>query len=83
MLPELLDRVATGEEITILRHGKPVATLIAPDRLRARRLADVHADADRIGKMMADARQRPLPEPSLSVERAEELLSYVRESRER
>jgi prevent-host-death family protein len=27
-LPKLLDQVEQGEEITITRHGKPVATLI-------------------------------------------------------
>lgn len=29
-LSHLLDAVATGEEITILRHGKPVARLTPP-----------------------------------------------------
>jgi prevent-host-death family protein len=27
-LPQLLDRVARGEEFTITRHGKPVARLV-------------------------------------------------------
>lgn len=30
-LSSLLDAVAAGEEIAILRHGKPVARLIAPE----------------------------------------------------
>lgn len=29
-LASLLDAVAAGEEITIIRHGKPVARLLAP-----------------------------------------------------
>jgi prevent-host-death family protein len=29
-LPELLRRVAAGEEITITKHGKPVARLVPP-----------------------------------------------------
>ena len=29
-LSELLDRVESGEEVTITRHGKPVARLVAP-----------------------------------------------------
>lgn len=38
-LPALLDRVARGEEITITKHGKPVARLVpigqtSPDRRR-------------------------------------------------
>lgn len=31
-LPRLLDRVAAGEEITITRHGTPVAVLRPPAR---------------------------------------------------
>lgn len=30
-LSQLLDRVAKGEEITITRHGKPVAILVPAD----------------------------------------------------
>jgi len=30
-LPEVLDRVAGGEEVTITRHGRPVAVVIRPD----------------------------------------------------
>ena len=29
-LPQLLQRVAEGEEITITKHGKPVARLVPP-----------------------------------------------------
>ena len=40
-LPQLLDRVARGECLTITRHGKPVAQLIpvATDRQRAQQAA--------------------------------------------
>ena len=40
-LPQLLDRVARGERLTITRHGKPVAELIpvATDRQRAQQAA--------------------------------------------
>jgi antitoxin (DNA-binding transcriptional repressor) of toxin-antitoxin stability system len=30
-LPQVLDRVAAGEEITITRRGKPVAVVLRPD----------------------------------------------------
>lgn len=30
-LPEVLTRVAAGEEITITRHGRPVAVVVRPD----------------------------------------------------
>jgi prevent-host-death family protein len=33
-LPALLDRVAQGEEITITRHGVPVAKLVPPSGSR-------------------------------------------------
>lgn len=33
-LSTLLDAVAAGEEITILRHGKPVARLLGPRKER-------------------------------------------------
>ena len=36
-LPEILDRVEAGEEAVITRHGKPVAVVVRPDSLRARR----------------------------------------------
>ena len=39
----LLERVAAGEEITITRHGKPVARLVPPvevDRARAKAAAE-------------------------------------------
>ena len=40
-LPQLLDRAARGERLTITRHGKPVAQLIpvATDRQRAQQAA--------------------------------------------
>ncbi|HXQ50260.1 MAG TPA: type II toxin-antitoxin system prevent-host-death family antitoxin [Stellaceae bacterium] len=42
-LSKLLDRVASGEEVVITRHGKPVARLVAPerfDRARAKAAAE-------------------------------------------
>jgi len=40
-LPQLLQRVADGEEITITKHGKPVARLVPP--LAAKPTPDVRA----------------------------------------
>ncbi len=39
-LPALLDRVAQGEEITITRHGVPVAMLVPAETLPHK---DIHA----------------------------------------
>ena len=49
-LPQLLDRVSAGEEVTVTRHGKLAAVLGAAYRLRAAdaiHLAAVGAGADR------------------------------------
>ncbi len=49
-LAELLDRVAGGENITITRHGKPVAQLVPLSASRKRRRADVVKDLLDFGK---------------------------------
>ena len=36
-LHDLLERVAAGDEVTITRHGQPVAVVVRPDALRVRR----------------------------------------------
>ena len=38
-LNDLLDRVAAGEEVTILRDGEPIATLVQADRIWDRKEA--------------------------------------------
>jgi prevent-host-death family protein len=82
-LPELLDRVGDGEEITITRHGKPVAVLVRPEVLRRRRAAEIIEEADRLQHLMEEARAGRLPAgPGLTPERAEELVAYVRASRD-
>lgn len=81
-LPEILDRVLAGDEVTITRHGKPVAVVVRPDALRTRRADDVFAAAHRLHEMLAAARARPLPaEGSISPERGEELLAELRTNR--
>ena len=82
-LPALLDRVATGEEVTITRHGKAVAVMVRPDSLRSRRAAEAMASAQRIADAIERAGQRPLGKSQLSAERAEELVAEVRASRRR
>ena len=44
-LPRLLDRVAAGEEITITRHGVPVARLLP---VKDGESADIRAVIDRL-----------------------------------
>ncbi|HEY2655733.1 MAG TPA: type II toxin-antitoxin system prevent-host-death family antitoxin [Solirubrobacteraceae bacterium] len=60
-LPELLTRVEDGEQVTITRHGRPVAVLVRPDVIRSR--ADVIIeDAGRIHELLAAAAASELPD---------------------
>jgi antitoxin (DNA-binding transcriptional repressor) of toxin-antitoxin stability system len=81
-LPELLSRVEEGEEVTITRHGRPVAVLIRPDALRSRRAGAVLDDAERIRELLARA-ATGLPEgPGVTAQRAEELIAEIRAGRD-
>src|SRR2546421_11108002 len=81
-LPELLDRVMAGEEITITRHGSPVAVVIRPERLRARRADAVFRAADEVRQSLERARLEPRRSgKGISTRRAEQLVDDVRRSR--
>lgn len=82
-LPEVLDRVAAGEEITITRHGVPAAVVLRPDAVRTRRAEATMEQAREIGGLLAAARDRPLGEGTISPDRAEELVQDVRAGRDR
>lgn len=82
-LPEVLDRVAGGEEITITRHGRPVAVVVRPDILWSRRARGVFDDAERVHDLLTEAGAAALPEASgLTAERAEELIAEIRAGRD-
>jgi len=40
-LPQVLDRVAAGEEVTITRYGKPAAVIIRPDIVFTRERVEI------------------------------------------
>lgn len=83
-LPALLDRVVAGEEVTITRHGQPVAVVVRPDALRVRRAADAIANAAVVRDLVLQGRALPLTEmPPVPEERAEALLAEVRAGRAR
>lgn len=83
-LPEILDRVGAGEEVTITRHGRPVAVVVRPDALRVRRADRVLAEAEGVREMLARARNTPLTgAPRMSEQRAEELLADVAAARKK
>ncbi len=90
-LPEVLDRVAGGEEVTITRHGHPVAVVVRPDILWSRRAHGVFDDAERIHDLLTEAAETgsgALPEgpgltaTGLTAERAEELIAEIRAGRD-
>lgn len=81
-LPEILDRVTAGEEVTITRHGQAVAVLLRPDTIRFRRVDAALSEAERLRHRVDRGRQTPLSDaPALSAERAEELVAEVAASR--
>jgi prevent-host-death family protein len=83
-LPHLLDRVAAGDEVTITRHGRPVAVVVRPDALRARRAAAAMQGAAKVRDVLAAGRAAKLPPArGVSEARAEELIADVRAGRER
>lgn len=83
-LPEILDRVESGEEVTITRHGKPAAIVVRPDRLRARRADQAMAAAERLREALAQGRTRPLTNaPGVKLARVDALVDSLRDSRTR
>ncbi len=81
-LPEILDRVLAGEEVTITRHGEPVAIVVRPDTLRVRRADRALAEAERLRDLLQRARAGRLDDaPTLSAERAAVLVAEVSAAR--
>lgn len=81
-LPQILDRVVAGEEVTITRHGKPVAVVVRPDRLRARRADAAFAAAAAVHEVLDRSRRKTLRvRPTLSAERAEAMVAEIRQAR--
>jgi len=81
-LPELLDRVDGGDEVTITRHGEAVAVVVRPDALRSRRASAAWESAQRIDELLMGARATALPIIGMRAKRAEELISEIMAGRE-
>lgn len=75
-LPAQLDRVEAGDEVSISRHGRVVAVLVSPDRLRSHRAADAWSEADALHTRILRSRSRPL-DPTIDVARADALARGV------
>ena len=81
-LSHIVERVIAGEEVTLTRHGTPVAVVVRPDSLRIRRADNALALAARVRDGLDNCRNTELlVEPTLSEERADELLAEIRASR--
>ncbi len=81
-LPDIVERVLAGEEVTLTRHGDPVAVMVHPDSLRVRRGEKMARRASELHALLEAARQSPLADGSgISPERAEELVAHVQWSR--
>ena len=81
-LPQILDLVKQGQEVTLTRHGEPVAVIMRPDTVRARRTDETFAMAAGVHELIEQGARSPLPEHGgISEARAEELIAYVRDSR--
>lgn len=81
-LPDVVDRVLAGEEVTLTRHGTPVAVVIRPDALRSRRADQALSAAERVHEALERGRAAALADrPSLGADRAEEIVSAVRAAR--
>jgi prevent-host-death family protein len=82
-LPEVLNRVEDGEEITITRHGRPVAVIVRPDIMWSRSRAEsLLADAGKLHQMIEEAGQREMSADGLTTEYAEELIAHIRADRD-
>lgn len=82
-LPDVLDRVTEGEEITITRHGQPVAVVVRPEMLRARRTDALSAVTDDLKDRLARAGEARRPGKGLTASRAKALAAEVRVARDR
>ncbi|MEI2638896.1 MAG: type II toxin-antitoxin system Phd/YefM family antitoxin [Microthrixaceae bacterium] len=81
-LPEILDRVISGEEVTITRHGSKIAVLVRPDALRVRRVDQALGQVERVRDVLDRGRSARLSDaPGVSVERAAELVAAVASAR--
>ncbi len=81
-LPRILEMIEDGDEVTLTRHGQPVAVIVRPDTLRTRRTADVDAVSDNVSEMLRAGSSQPLHDsPMLSPKDGKRLLQEVASSR--
>jgi antitoxin (DNA-binding transcriptional repressor) of toxin-antitoxin stability system len=95
-LPEVLNRVAAGEEVTITRHGQPIAVVVRPDIMWSRSRAEVVlGEAAHLHNLLSAAADSELPADgdaatgaastrggSMTAEYAEDLIAEIRADRD-
>lgn len=83
-LPEIVERVRAGEEVTLTRHGVAVAVVLRPDALRVRRVDQVLTAAATVHDVLEQGRRSSLSSrPVVSPDRADALVAAVRAARKR
>ncbi len=83
-LPEIIERVLAGDEVTLTRHGIAVAVVVSPDALRVRRADQALIAAASVNELLEQGRRSGLrSRPTMSGERAEALLVDLRAARSR
>ena len=83
-LPEILERIRNGDEVTLTRHGVPVAVIVRPDALRVRRADHALAAAASVHDVLEQGRRAELKShPTVSPKRADDLVADVRAARSR
>lgn len=66
-LPLLLNRAENGEELTITRHGRPIATLVGHDRWMKIARYEVLEEVRQMRKRMEELRKLPITSASFPV----------------
>ena len=81
-LPEILQSVEAGDEVTLTRHGRAVAVIVRPDAVRSRRATPAVEAAARLMASIDAAVTTSAP-PGLMPDRAEEMVAAIRSERDR
>lgn len=82
-LAELLSRAENGEDVTITRHGRPVAAVVGHDHWMKQKRLDVLERARELRADLEAARDKPLPKfPINSNYDYEAHITEIREGRD-
>jgi prevent-host-death family protein len=82
-LRAILERVKEGDEVILTQNGEPVAVIVHPTRLRARRAGSSwDAASVRLDHLREARRHRPERGAGLDAARAEQLVAEVRGARD-